>query len=54
MFSCAECGSPVDVLDGIAHRDCPHDEAGIVADLTGTATGEGTADAPREPDGGVR
>lgn len=49
MFTCAECHAPVEITDGIVHRDCPHDEAGIVADLSATATGEGTADAPPAP-----
>lgn len=49
MFTCATCKAPVEIVDGVAHRECSHDEAGIVADLSATATGEGTADAPPSP-----
>jgi hypothetical protein len=40
MYTCAECQTPVIVLDGQIIRACPHEEAVVIADVSATATGE--------------
>lgn len=39
-YTCKECGAKVERKGGEFHRDCEHKEAGIIASLKATATGE--------------
>ena len=39
-YTCKECGAKVDRKGYEFHRGCEHKEAGIIASLTATATGE--------------
>lgn len=39
-FTCAECGERAVVVDGKIDRACKHDKAGVLADISATATGD--------------
>lgn len=41
MFTCKECGGPVSVENGIISRACGHDTSGVLASISGHATGQG-------------
>ncbi len=39
-YKCKVCGAPVSVLVSFVKRSCLHITAGIIADISATATGE--------------
>lgn len=46
-YTCASCGLPASVVDGVVVRSCDHDVA-VVAHMDAVAYGEGhTSDEPR-------
>ena len=44
-YSCSTCGVTAAVLDGTVVRPCEHKTAGVVADISATAYGIGSAKA---------
>lgn len=40
QYTCKECGAKIERKGDEFHRDCEHKEAGIIASLKATATGE--------------
>jgi hypothetical protein len=39
LYSCAECGDPVFLVDGVVYKPCGHADAAVLANLTAILRG---------------
>lgn len=43
MYVCTECSAPVVVFNGKVFRECEHDSAAVIANLSAIVYGKGSA-----------